>query len=97
MDFSVLPAPILKMWYCLTAILSGSRISKRANRTSRGDSYSSSSSRTSAAASISITVAKFCSSGGASCMRYRTKACRSAVSDLVQKGSELCAPGGVVD
>ena len=78
-------------------MLSGSRISSLANRISKGDSYSSSSSRTSAADSISITMAKFCSSGGASCLRYRTRACKSAVSDFCQKGSLLCAPGGVVD
>ena len=33
--------------------------------------------RTSAADSISITMAKFCSSGGASCLRYRTRACKA--------------------
>ena len=64
---------------------------------SKGDSYPSSSSFTSAAASISMTMPKFCSSGGASCLRYRTNACSSAVSDFCQKGSEDCAPGGVVD
>lgn len=36
-DFAVLPAACLKMRYCLQAMLSGSRISKRSNRMSSGD------------------------------------------------------------
>lgn len=77
-------------------MLSGSRISSRLNSISNGDSYSSSSSRTSAACSISITIGRFCSSSGASWTRYSTKACSRAVSLLTQNGSLLLLSGGVV-
>ena len=96
MLLAVLPAANLKIWYCLTARCSGSRIANRSKSSSSTEAYSSSSSLTSAAFIISITIEKFCSSGGASFTRYRIRASSSAVSARSQKGSLLCAPLGVV-
>ena len=45
---------------------------------------------------ISMTIEKFCSSGGASCSRYSMRACSRAVSDFSQKGSLLFECDGVV-
>ena len=96
MLFAVLPAANLKIEYCFTARLSGSSIARRLNISSRMLVNSSSSSCTSAALSKSITMGKFCSSGGAMYSRYRINASRSAVSDFSQNGSLFDAPLGVV-
>ena len=76
---------------------SGCFISNRSNNSSTGDWYSSSSSRTSAARSSSITMVKFCSSGSASYLRYSTKAMSSMEAAVSQKGSLDLLSLGVVD
>ena len=88
MLFEVLPAAILKTLYCLTATLSGFSRSMDWKSKSSGETYSSSSSFTSAYSSTRITMEKFCSYSGASCHSIKMTACSRAVSDFSQKGSE---------
>lgn len=90
------PAAILKTLYCRTATLSGRSCSMAWKSRSRGETYSSSSSFTSAYSSTRMTMEKFCSYSGASWNSMRMMAWRSAVSALVQKGSLSWLPFGVV-
>ena len=66
MLLEVLPAAILKTLYCRTATLSGFSRSIALNSRSSGETWSSSSSFTSAYSSTRMTMEKFCSDSGAS-------------------------------
>ena len=95
-DFAVLPDACLNIFHCFTAICSGHRSSSVSNNISTGDSNVSSSSIVAAFSIINIIVSKFCSSYGASCIRYNINAESSAISLFSQNGSDCCAFLGVV-